>query len=984
MQYSTSYGSGDRNRPLNPLSRVFSTTDGNTADIVLVGPALPLPATMVSGLAVTSSLVLFQVYPGVLYALRTVDGSVAWSQGGPSGSFWSPCQQAADRVAFSGYGQLSTPTVTTNGEVYVGLCRSLVSVHASSGAVRWNVTAPNSAHVVSSPVLIDAYIGWGASNGFVARSQRSDGSFVRFTNGTAGPWAKVVEPGATLASAIIVAANGTGVCMGTSSNSEFCRYSVDGADWFVRQTVSDQGAPLQYPAGAPGSLAYADANGWKLLSAACYDLDLNNPSFHVGCGLFTMDIQLSGTDVWYNGPELSDTIPGYYAESTFDPAAHSFAVTKAGTVVTSAASGASYVVFTRFQDASAPSSRVQVLVAFNTSTGANLWSRAFPLASTWAASDGSSLPYTEATVALSDDGTLVFASLDGRVYGLRDCGAGSPASWSCVNSAVPVSSSPAAGPSVSGQSVASLPVGGKGVDARHSGLSKYVGPIQRGPFMTPESFSWVFAATVSSPSLEIGYSSVPCVSPADGTVFVSGGLRDRVGDRASRGLLIAVRSDGTEKWRLDVPWGSLSSPALYSDIVLVQSYPGVAMGVNATTGAVAWNISATLACCYVSATSQVSSYYRQSHLASPNATPDGVAVFAMCTEVSAFVAVTGQRLWSVTSASYIASTPALVDNRVIWCTVTGTVTAVERGSGATVWSTQPGPAGVGMQSSPTVSADGMVVYVVSDAGVVYQLWAETGALASSMATAPGGRVPISAPVGFPASVALDTAGNALIGGCYDLPVSGQAAGYRTECAYQSPGRWIVASDTIPGYDVETGFSPSVHAGSITKAGSIVSSAASGASYIVFTRFQGVVRPSARMQVVVGFNTSTGVPLWSVAFPLAPTWGDGSGDQVPFADTGVALGPDGTLYFASLDGKVYALQDCAPGSGDIPYDAGTTVGPFRCASCTTQLYNDGKFRRCQLCVAGKVACSTVSCWLYDVTAFARHDSDLPSQVRTLGS
>jgi outer membrane protein assembly factor BamB len=245
----------------------------------------------------------------------------------------------------------------------------------------------------------------------------------------------------------------------------------------------------------------------------------------------------------------------------------------------------------------------------------------------------------------------------------------------------------------------------------------------------------------------------------------------------------------------------------------------------------------------------------------------------------------------------------------------------------------------------------MSVYVVSDAGVVYELWAETGALVSSTGTAQAGRTPIGAPVGFPASVSLDSVGNVLIGGCYNNSRVSGLGQLRTECVYQSPGRWSVPSDTIPGYDAETGFDPAVHTGSVTKAGSIVSSAASGASYIVFTRFQGAVAPSARVQVVVAFNTTTGAALWSMGFPLASVWGDGSGDQVPFGDTGVALGSDGTLYFASLDGRVYALRDCAPGTGDAPYDAGTLQGPFRCGSCPTQTYNDGTFRQCQLCAAG---------------------------------
>jgi hypothetical protein len=177
--------------------------------------------------------------------------------------------------------------------------------------------------------------------------------------------------------------------------------------------------------------------------------------------------------------------------------------------------------------------------------------------------------------------------------------------------------------------------------------------------------------------------------------------------------------------------------------------------------------------------------------------------------------------------------------------------------------------------------------------------------------------------------------------------SGQPLGYRTECAYQSLGRgWSVTSDTIPGYDAETGFDPAVHGNSVTKAGSIVSSAVSGASYIVFTRYQGVVAPSARAQVVVAFNTSTGAALWSKDFPLASTWGDSSGDQMPFGDTGVALGSDGTLVFASLDGKVYALRDCVPGSGD---DIALLVG---CFPCSDGMYSDASTRQCQQCAAGK--------------------------------
>jgi hypothetical protein len=284
------------------------------------------------------------------------------------------------------------------------------------------------------------------------------------------------------------------------------------------------------------------------------------------------------------------------------------------------------------------------------------------------------------------------------------------------------------------------------------------------------------------------------------------------------------------------------------------------------------------------------------------------------------------------------------------------VTAVDRWSGAIVWSVRPaGVGGVGIQSSPSVSVDGMVVCVVTDAGVVYSLWAESGALISSTVTAGAGRVPITNPVGFPGSVALDARGNVLIGGCYDNSnsVAGQSAGYRTECVYQSPGRWVERSDTIPGYHAELGgFDPSVHAHSVTKAGSIVSSSVSGASYIVFTRFQGAVAASARVQVLVAFDTSTGGWLWDLAFPLASSWGDGSLEQMPFADTGVALGADGTLVFASLDGKVYALRDCGLGTGDSPADPQTSQPAFRCSACFGATYNNGRFRQCQPCVAGE--------------------------------
>jgi outer membrane protein assembly factor BamB len=398
---------------------------------------------------------------------------------------------------------------------------------------------------------------------------------------------------------------------------------------------------------------------------------------------------------------------------------------------------------------------------------------------------------------------------------------------------------------------------------------------------------------------------------------------------------------------------------MYGEVVVVQSYPGIAIGVNATSGKELWSSNADLQCWRELLPSTASTYLRQSHIASPRVGSDGVAVFAMCSEVSAFRAVTGERLWTVAAGSLVVSTPALVDNRVVWCTTTGIVTAAERVSGAVVWSTRPGPAGVGMQSSPTISADGMVVFVVSDAGVVYQMWAESGALVSSTPTARPGQTPITTPAGWPASVSLESRGDALIGGCYNLtstPSMGQplgSLGWRIECGYQSLSRgWSVLSATIPGYDAETGFDPAVHGSSVTKAGSIVSSAASGASYIVFTRFQGVLAPAVRVQVVVAFNTTTGDVLWSNAFPLASSWGDGSGSDMPFADAGVALGSDGTLVFGSLDGTVYALRDCAAGTGDAPYNAQTNQGPFRCGSCFRPTYNDGRFRQCQLCPAGR--------------------------------
>jgi FOG: WD40-like repeat len=138
------------------------------------------------------------------------------------------------------------------------------------------------------------------------------------------------------------------------------------------------------------------------------------------------------------------------------------------------------------------------------------------------------------------------------------------------------------------------------------------------------------------------------------------------------------------------------------------SFYGAMTAVNATTGAVVWNVTS-------------------SPLSSP-AVAEGYIYFGTMQGVLALNAYNGTRLWEYPTGDFVYSSPAVVDGRVFLSTASGDLLCLDALTGKNIWGDGTGQNvayAYGPSSSPAI-ANGCV-YVGSENGYVYAFNASNGA-----------------------------------------------------------------------------------------------------------------------------------------------------------------------------------------------------------------------------------------------------------------
>ena len=237
-----------------------------------------------------------------------------------------------------------------------------------------------------------------------------------------------------------------------------------------------------------------------------------------------------------------------------------------------------------------------------------------------------------------------------------------------------------------------------------------------------------------------GFVSSPAVS--GGSVYIGSYYGD----------IIAASLDGSERWRYGTDGAVVASPAVVDGVVYVGDDSGVLHAIDAKTGRVRWRFtddapyervipspsvtkdtvyvvsaarrSGTEPVLYALATS--SGKVRWRFTAGDEADVDGIPIVAgdrvhvatLTGSIIALDAGSGALLWSIDAGARPATPLAVSDERVFMAAEDGSVHAVDAATGDPLWSMQVTD-GVGFASPPTL-ADG-VLYVGDAAGMLHAL-----------------------------------------------------------------------------------------------------------------------------------------------------------------------------------------------------------------------------------------------------------------------
>ncbi len=340
------------------------------------------------------------------------------------------------------------------------------------------------------------------------------------------------------------------------------------------------------------------------------------------------------------------------------------------------------------------------------------------------------------------------------------------------------------------------PVGGRDLrDQPDFGIS-----IRTEYKFAPPSDSWEKSRAGFS---SYGYSTTPAVG-SNGTVYLT----------SRSGRVSAVGANGREVWSYTVDGKPpLSSPALFADYVIFQASPGVVYVLAAVNGSELFRTTVDMApTCDSSAGA-----FTDIHMSSPVVSAFGSVYVGVCSSlvmlqfnISARPVVTFR--WRASApppdTSLVLGSPAIVNrDSVVWATSAGYVFLTNRVDGTPLWgsSGQPWQAPVklaaGVRSSPSVSVDGLSIYVTSDDAMLNVIRAPVGTVAYGTSL-------------------IDSEGDANVNADWRLP---KPAVYDGGSAGKSSGRGAgyPASPTISQVTLGEGYTP----GSLTRARGVALQAA---------------------------------------------------------------------------------------------------------------------------------------------------------------